>query len=133
MIVGLRLALAAPNAAVTSRAPSGVGATPAESTHSDSVRPLLISLRGAAALLNVSVRSVQRLVSAGDLAPVRVRRRMLIPMQELDAYVATLRLGNIQGSGERPGRPSTQPPHRVEPAASDGGRYALPASWPARG
>jgi excisionase family DNA binding protein len=48
----------------------------------------LFTLQEAAAILRVSVRTVQRLIGSGQIRPTRIGRRTLITEQELDAYAA---------------------------------------------
>jgi len=48
-------------------------------------RPLLVSVRDAAKLLAISERTVLRLISQGDLASIKVRRRRMVKMSGLIA------------------------------------------------
>ncbi len=47
-------------------------------------RTELISASQAAATLGVSVYTIRRLIDAGDLRAVRIRRRILIPRAEIE-------------------------------------------------
>jgi excisionase family DNA binding protein len=47
----------------------------------------LLNVKDAAALLGVSARFVNRLASTGELASVRIGRRMLFRQSDLEAFV----------------------------------------------
>jgi excisionase family DNA binding protein len=51
------------------------------------VEPLALSVPEAARLLSVSPRTVRRMLSDGRLAPVRVGRRVLVGVRELEKIV----------------------------------------------
>ena len=48
----------------------------------------LLTLNEAAAVLRVSVRTVQRLIASGQLRPTRIGRRTLLTSKELESYMA---------------------------------------------
>lgn len=48
----------------------------------------LLTLDEVAAALRVSRRTVEREVAAGRIRPVRIGRRRLVSVKELEAYVA---------------------------------------------
>jgi excisionase family DNA binding protein len=53
-------------------------------------RPLFVGKRDAQAALGVSARTVDRLVASGQLPSVRIRRRVLISVEELEAFALSL-------------------------------------------
>jgi excisionase family DNA binding protein len=58
------------------------------SNHSQNPKPLrLLTPQETAAFLSVSVRTVQRLVSAGDLHAVRISKSMRFRMDDLLHFV----------------------------------------------
>jgi len=67
----------------------------AVSTASSDAEPvtdkLLMTKRETAALLGVSVRTVERLVTSGSLSPVQVSRSVRFLRADLDTYLAGLR------------------------------------------
>lgn len=63
------------------------GAGPMETQRQDPTQRRLASRRDAAEMLGVSVRTVDRLLTAGDLAAVHVGSRCLIPVADIDAFV----------------------------------------------
>lgn len=50
------------------------------------IGPVLLSRRDAAALLQISVRMLDRLVKAGDIAPVRLGDRVLFLRESLERF-----------------------------------------------
>ena len=48
----------------------------------------LLTLQEAAEVLRVSVRTVQRLISSGQIRPVHIGRRTLITEKEVEAYLS---------------------------------------------
>ena len=72
-------------------------------------RPLLVSLHDAATLLGVSVRTVQRLVYAGFLSSVKIRKRRLVKMAGLITFAekgtSVDVLKRVLNSSERISRP----------------------------
>ena len=48
----------------------------------------LLTLTEAAARLRVSVRTVQRLIAAGEIRPTHIGRRTLISEKEVEAYLS---------------------------------------------
>ncbi len=60
----------------------------------DSIHPgdrRLVGLDGAADMLALSRSKVHLLIQAGELETVRIGRRLLIPVSEIDAYIERLR------------------------------------------
>jgi excisionase family DNA binding protein len=55
------------------------------------VTPLLVGYRDAAAVLGVGERTVRRLVADGTLPSMRVGQRVLVHVDDLAAYAASLR------------------------------------------
>ena len=56
--------------------------------HNQCAKPVrLLTPQGTAALLRVSVRTVQRLVSAGDLHAVRISQSMRFRMDDLLNFI----------------------------------------------
>lgn len=51
----------------------------------------LLSKKQVAARLGVSTRTVDRIVTTGDLTPIRVRRQIRFTEADLDAYIAVVR------------------------------------------
>ena len=49
--------------------------------------PLFLSIPRAAARLGVSAKTVKRMVAAGELPSLHVRRRVVIPTKALDQWV----------------------------------------------
>jgi len=56
------------------------------------VLPLLVDVRQAAKLMNISAGTVRNLVLRGELRPVRLGRRVLFSVEELRRFIA-LRTG----------------------------------------
>jgi excisionase family DNA binding protein len=54
------------------------------------VDPRLISMDDAALSLNITTRELRDRIDAGDLRSVYIGRRRLVPLTEIDAYVARL-------------------------------------------
>jgi excisionase family DNA binding protein len=52
---------------------------------------VLYTLPEAASRLRVSRRTVERLIDAGRIRPVRIGRRILVTERELAAFLASLR------------------------------------------
>ena len=52
--------------------------------------PLLRDVKESARLLGVSPSTVRRLIADSDLVPVRVRGRVMVSNDELEAYVRKL-------------------------------------------
>ncbi len=78
-------------AAATTRQDATPFAAPAPPADADTVTDkLLLTKRETAALLGVSVRTVERLVSSGSLSPVRVSGSVRILRADLDTYLTTL-------------------------------------------
>ena len=64
------------------------------------ITPLVLTLAQAAEALSVSTQTVRRLLTAGDLAPVRVRRSLRVSTASLHAYIAKqTTLGNNATDG----------------------------------
>lgn len=59
-----------------------------EPVYSASQLEPLLSIREAGEILGVSQRTVFRLVSDGELAPTRIRDRVLFAPEELRAFIA---------------------------------------------
>ena len=69
----------------------GEGATPAGTRPHDLLsHPLLLSADEAARTLRISRATLYRLIYARHLRGVHVGRRLLLPRQELEAYVRRL-------------------------------------------
>jgi len=60
--------------------------------HADRQRPtaLLLSVPDVAAVLSLGVTYTRRLIDQGDIKSVRVGKRVLVPRQYLDEYIAAL-------------------------------------------
>ena len=54
------------------------------------VRPLLVSVEEAAALLGIGRTTLYELIRQGDVRPIRIGRCVRIPQRELEAYVNRL-------------------------------------------
>ena len=54
------------------------------------VRPLLVSVEDAAALLGIGRTTLYELIRQGDVLPIRIGRCVRIPQRELEAYVDRL-------------------------------------------
>ena len=54
------------------------------------VRPLLVSVEDAAALLGIGRTTLYELIRQGDVRPIRIGRCVRIPQRELQAYVDRL-------------------------------------------
>ena len=52
-------------------------------THPDTSAPLVYSLDRAASMIDLSRRSLYRLIDAGELRTVKLGRRRLVPADEL--------------------------------------------------
>jgi len=50
--------------------------------------PRLLTLSEVAAVLRVSVRTVQRLIASGQIRPTRIGRRTLVSEGEVETYLA---------------------------------------------
>jgi len=50
--------------------------------------PRLLTLSEVAAVLRVSVRTVQRLIASGQIRPTRIGRRTLVSEAEVETYLA---------------------------------------------
>ena len=58
------------------------------SNHSQTPKPIrLLTPKEAAAFLSVSVRTIQRLVAAGDLRAVRISKSMRFRMDDLLCFI----------------------------------------------
>lgn len=62
------------------------------------ITPLVLTLAQAAEALSVSPQTVRRLLVAGDLAPVRVRRSLRVSTASLHAYIARQTTGSDNGT-----------------------------------
>ena len=80
--------------ALAIRARRGQTGTPVEDLwsvrHAQTMSPRLLDYAAAGQVLGVSVRTVKRLVAAGDLAVVRVLGAARIRVEQLDAYLERL-------------------------------------------
>jgi excisionase family DNA binding protein len=65
-------------------------------TCTDAIRQLAYSLNRAAALIDLSRRSLYRVIDSGDLRTVKVGARRLVPARELERLVKAL--GQAVGS-----------------------------------
>lgn len=54
------------------------------------VKPLLVSVHEAAKMLSLGRSSMWSMVRSGDVLSVRVGRRVLVPVSELESLVARL-------------------------------------------
>ena len=73
--------------------------------------PLLLTIEAAAAALSVNPTTVRRMLAAGDLHPVRVRRAVRVSVADLNAYVARqMPAGNTDSDHPTPG-PTPCPDH----------------------
>jgi excisionase family DNA binding protein len=55
----------------------------------DSTRPLAYGVAAAASALDVSTRTISKLISSGQLRTTRIGRRRIIPASELQRLLAT--------------------------------------------
>ena len=62
-------------------------------TRADKTAPLAYSLERAAALVDLSRRSLYRLIDSGELRTVKVGGRRLVPAQELARLVGDTEFG----------------------------------------
>ena len=73
------------------------------SARGDSVEPVLLSKKQAAAAIGVSVRLLEKLITDGDIAVRRIHRRVLVPKLELLRFAnKTCRAGASNCSSIRP-------------------------------
>jgi len=56
---------------------------------SDQQRPLVVSMREAANLLGVSLRTISSLTADGDLPHARIGRRVVYPVAALERWLAS--------------------------------------------
>lgn len=61
--------------------------TPPPGQRPTATQPRLLSLRDAAAALSLSHWTVRELIWRGDLPSVRVGRRILVDVRDLDAFI----------------------------------------------
>jgi excisionase family DNA binding protein len=59
------------------------------SKYNDQATPILVSKRNAAQLLDVCVRTIEQLISRGDLRPKRIGRRVLLLREDLETFAHT--------------------------------------------
>lgn len=64
--------------------------SPTLATVESAVPPRLLSMDDAAHSLNITTRELRDRIDAGDLRSVYIGRRRLVPLAEVDAYVARL-------------------------------------------
>ena len=66
------------------------------------IAPPFLALGAAAEWLDVSLSTLKRMVSRGDLATVRIGERRKIPLATLNNYALAKLIGGIPGSTEFP-------------------------------
>jgi len=80
--------------ALANRARRGQDGTPLEDLwsvrHAQTMSPQLLDYAAAGQVLGVSVRTIKRLVAAGDLPVVRVLGAARVRVEQLDDYIARL-------------------------------------------
>ena len=80
--------------ALAIRARRGQTGTPVEDLwsvrHAQTMSPRLLDYAAAGQVLGVSVRTVKRLVAAGDLTPVRIGGSSRVRVEDVDDYIARL-------------------------------------------
>jgi excisionase family DNA binding protein len=66
------------------------------------VKPVVLKVSGAADYLNVSAKTIRRMVEAGALKHTRIHKSIRIPVAELDRYIAanlSTHLARVDGRG----------------------------------
>lgn len=53
----------------------------------------LLDVKEAAAFLNVSTRTIWSMANSGELPPVRIRRRVLFDVHDLEAFISKAKGG----------------------------------------
>lgn len=64
--------------------------SPALTSVDAAVAPRLLSMDAAAHSLNITTRELRNRIDAGDLRSVYIGKRRLVPLTEIDSYVARL-------------------------------------------
>ena len=88
--------------ALAARARRGQDGTPLEDLwsvrHAQTMIPQLLDYAAAGQVLGVSVRTIKRLVAAGDLPVVRVLGAARVRVEQLDDYIARLAAESLSPS-----------------------------------
>lgn len=79
--------------------PTPIHAPPDQSANATPNGRPLLDYVAAARLLGVSARTVRTLVKTGGLAPVRIRRRVLLDPHDLERFIDSAKLGRPAGGG----------------------------------
>lgn len=61
-------------------------------------QPMLIPLEETANILAVSPSTIRRLIESGDLAPVRIRSRVLVSAEEIRSFITRGGMKSLQES-----------------------------------